>query len=144
MSIEAVLLIAAVLLAASVLISKASERFGVPTMLIFLAVGMLAGSEGVGGIYFDNPRWPRRRAPWPWSTFFSPAAWKPTGGPSGRCGDRDSLLATVGVLSPLFSLGVFVTSALDFSPLEGLLVGSIVASTDAAAVFAISNPKASV
>ena len=43
------------LLLASVLASKASERLGVPALLMFLFVGMLAGSEGLGGIYFDDP-----------------------------------------------------------------------------------------
>ena len=44
----------AVLLLLSVLASKVSERLGVPALLLFLLVGMLAGSEGPGGIYFDD------------------------------------------------------------------------------------------
>ena len=42
------------LLAISVLFSRASQRFGVPIALLFLGVGMLAGSEGIGGIEFTN------------------------------------------------------------------------------------------
>jgi NhaP-type Na+/H+ and K+/H+ antiporter len=55
-SLPSLLLGVAVLLLASVLASKASSRFGVPALLLFLAVGMFAGSDGPGGIAFDYPR----------------------------------------------------------------------------------------
>src|SRR5688572_25399071 len=49
-----ILLIVSVLLLISVLAGKAINRLGVPTLIFFLIVGILAGSEGIGGIYFDN------------------------------------------------------------------------------------------
>src|SRR5690554_5242457 len=55
-SVENVLLVVSVLLIVSVLAGKASFQFGAPTLIFFLVIGMLAGSEGIGGIYFDNPR----------------------------------------------------------------------------------------
>lgn len=54
-SVEYILLVIAVLILVSILANKVSGRLGVPALLIFLVVGMLAGSEGPGGIYFDNP-----------------------------------------------------------------------------------------
>lgn len=54
-SIEYFLLVIAVLIIVSILANKVSGRLGVPALLIFLLVGMLAGSEGPGGIYFDDP-----------------------------------------------------------------------------------------
>src|SRR2546422_8305821 len=55
-SIEHILVAASVLLLLSVLASKASAKLGVPALLLFLVLGMLAGSDGPGGIYFDNAR----------------------------------------------------------------------------------------
>ena len=52
-AIESTILVAGILLFTGVLVSKLSDRLGVPVLLLFLAVGMLAGSEGIGGIAFD-------------------------------------------------------------------------------------------
>ena len=64
--LELVLVLACVLVLVSILASKASGRSGVPALLLFLGIGMLAGSEGLGGIDFDNasprPGGRRRRA----------------------------------------------------------------------------------
>ena len=54
--IEHLLLIGSVLILLSVAITRLSDNLGVPTLLLFLAIGMLAGSEGPGGIYFDDAR----------------------------------------------------------------------------------------
>ena len=55
LSIETILLIIALLLFLSVAASKVSDRFGVPTLFLFLTIGMFAGSDGIGGIYFNDP-----------------------------------------------------------------------------------------
>lgn len=53
---ENFLLVGSILLLVSILAGKTSYRFGVPTLILFLGVGMLAGSEGIGGIHFDDPK----------------------------------------------------------------------------------------
>ena len=55
-SLTTILIGVSLLLIASILSSKASARFGIPSLLIFLIIGMIAGSEGIGYIAFDNPR----------------------------------------------------------------------------------------
>lgn len=136
-----VLLIGSLLLLISVIAGKTSYRFGVPTLVLFLAIGMLAGSEGLGGIYFDDPglaqfigivslnfilfsggldtSWPAIR----------PVLWE------------GITLSTVGVLFTALSLGTFVWLVTDFTIYEGMLLGAIVSSTDAAAVFSILRSK---
>jgi cell volume regulation protein A len=56
LSIETILIAFSVLLMIRIFASKASSRFGIQSLLLFLFVGMIAGSEGIGGIYFDDPR----------------------------------------------------------------------------------------
>ena len=55
MTVTLFLLIGSILLFISVLLSKISARFGIPLLLLFMGVGMLAGSDGIGKIYLDNP-----------------------------------------------------------------------------------------
>lgn len=54
-STENIILIGSILLIASILASKTSFKLGIPVLILFLGIGMLAVSEGIGGIYFDDP-----------------------------------------------------------------------------------------
>ncbi len=140
-AIDHTLLGLAVILLLSVLVSKASDRFGVPALLLFLVLGMLAGSEGVGGIYFDDPIA---------AQFLGAAALALilfAGGLDTTWRDVRPVLgyglalATAGVLLTALAFGVFAYLALGLSLLEGLLLGSIVSSTDAAAVFSVLRSR---
>ena len=53
---ENILLIGSILLFVSLIAGKTSYKFGVPVLILFLAIGMLAGTDGIGGIHFDNPK----------------------------------------------------------------------------------------
>lgn len=140
-SIEYILLVIAVLIILSILANKVSGRLGVPALLIFLLVGMLAGSEGPGGIYFDDP-WVAQAVGVVALTFilFS-------GGLDTRWSEVRPVLPQATVLS---TLGVLLTALLmagiaivlfGVSLLEGFLLGAVVSSTDAAAVFSILRTK---
>jgi len=140
-SIEFIFLSVAVLLVLSAVASKLQDRFGIPALLVFLAIGMLAGSEGFGGIYFDDPAVAKGVG------LFALAVILFSGGldthwESIRGVVKEALtLATVGVLLTALVLGLAAHWILGIPVLEGLLIGAITSSTDAAAVFAILRAK---
>lgn len=140
-SFELILAVAAGLLLISVLISKVSDRSGVPALLLFLGIGMLAGSDGPGGIYFDDPSL---------AQFIGIVALNLilfAGGLDTEWKDVRPVLkygialSTLGVLITAVVVGVAAQYLLDFTLLQGLLLGAIVSSTDAAAVFSILRSK---
>ncbi|HNP72802.1 MAG TPA: potassium/proton antiporter [Kouleothrix sp.] len=136
-AIEYILVVAAGLLIMSVIASKASTRFGIPALVLFLGIGMLAGSEGPGGIYFDDAA--LAQAIGVVSLMFIlfsgglATDWHAIRPVLGR----GLALANVGVALSALMMGLFASYVLGFSWLEGLLLGVIVSSTDAAAVFAV-------
>jgi cell volume regulation protein A len=138
---ENILLVGSVLLLISIIAGKTTDRFGVPTLIFFLVVGILAGSEGVGGIHFDNAQLAQfigtvalnfilfsGGLDTNWQSI-KPVMW------------QGIVLSTLGVLLTALSVGLFVHYSFNFTLLEGLLLGSIVSSTDAAAVFSILRHK---
>src|ERR1041384_1092286 len=136
-SIDHILLAAAVLLLLSVLASKASAKLGVPALLLFLLVGMLAGSDGPGGIYFDNAAWAQSLGVVALALILFSGGLDTQWSSVRRVMWPGLALSTIGVLVTTALVGIFVKIVLGFSLLEGLLLGSIVSSTDAAAVFSV-------
>ncbi|MDR2038224.1 MAG: potassium/proton antiporter [Bacteroidales bacterium] len=136
-----VLLIASILLFISVLVSKTASKTGLPALAIFLFIGMLAGSDGIGKISFNSPAT---------AQFLGIVALcfiLFSGGLDTKLKQikpvlwRGISLSTVGVLITAVTLGFFVHWITDFGLMESMLLGSIVSSTDAAAVFAIFRSK---
>ncbi len=141
LTIENILLIGSILLLLSIIAGKTSYKVGVPTLLFFLAIGMLAGSEGVAGIRFDNPQ-AAQFIGIVSLNFILFSGGLDTNWKYVRPVLREGLaLSTAGVLFTAITVGFFIYWVTDFSIYESLLVGSIVSSTDAAAVFSILRSR---
>ena len=136
-TLNIIYLVGALLIFASIMASTLSARLGVPLLLLFLIVGMLAGEDGILGIEF---------AQYGLANFVGQAALAcilldgglRTSFKSFRVGLKPAItLATWGVLATVMILGIFVTWLLDVDWRLGLLMAAIVGSTDAAAVFSL-------
>jgi cell volume regulation protein A len=139
--LESTLLVAAVLLILGVIASKASGRLGVPALLFFLVLGMLAGSEGPGGIYFDDAALAQSIGVVALAIILFAGGLDTNWATVRPVLYEGVALSTVGVLLTAVLIGQFATLFLDVSLLEGLLLGAIVSSTDAAAVFAVLRSR---
>lgn len=135
--IDDAMLVAGVLLFLGVVTSKISARYGIPMLVLFLGLGMLAGSDGIGGIEFDDPQLAHAVGSLALAIILFHGGLG-TSYASIRSAWKPSLsLATVGVLVTSVITGLAACWILQLSVLQGLLIGSIVGSTDAAAVFSI-------
>ncbi|MCK8779181.1 potassium/proton antiporter [Rhizobium sp. NTR19] len=129
-----VLLVGTILVLVAALSSLLAFRFGAPLLLIFLAIGLAAGVDGLG-IRYENYSFSFMLGSLALAVVLFDSGFM-TPIHSFRIAAAPALtLATLGVIltTGIFSLAAVVL--MDFSLLEGLLLGSIVASTDAAAVF---------
>ena len=135
--VDYVILYGSTLVLAAVLSRKFASRFGVPVLVLFVFLGMLAGSEGIGGIEFEDYRLSHAFGTIALVVILFDGglgthrrqiqlAWRPS-----------LVLATLGVLLTALITGLLASWLIGISILQGLLLGSIVASTDAAAVFSI-------
>lgn len=141
LTIENILLVGSLLLFISIIAGKTSYRFGVPTLLLFLTIGMLAGSDGIGGIQFDDPKIAQFIGVVSLN-FILFSGGLDTNWKSVKPVLREGLaLSTIGVILTAVTLGTFVWLVTDFTIYESMLLGSIVSSTDVAAVFSILRAK---
>lgn len=135
------LLVAAGLMMTGILVSPLSNRIGMPVLLLFLAVGMLAGEDGVGQIRFNDFRTSFLVSNLALAVILLDGGMR-TRLDSFRVGLRPALmLASVGVVLTALIGGLFAAWLLDLPLLVGLLLGSIVSSTDAAVVFNLLQGK---
>lgn len=140
-TIEIYLLITAFLLLLSVVASKLSNTFGIPSLFIFLGLGMLAGSDGILGIHFDNVELAQHIGTLALIFILFGGGLDTTWKAIKPILKQGIVLATLGVFLTAFVVAIGVYYLFDFSFFEALLFGAIISSTDAAAVFAILRAK---
>ncbi|MCD6672584.1 MAG: potassium/proton antiporter [Burkholderiaceae bacterium] len=136
-AIDQLLLVGALVMFAGILLGAFSSRFGIPFLLVFLLVGMLAGENGIGGIDFDDHRLAFVVGNLALAIILLDGGLR-TKLATFRVVLRPSLvLASLGVVLTALPTGLFMAWIFDIDWRLGLLLGSIVGSTDAAAVFAL-------
>lgn len=136
-----ILLLSAIVLLLCIACSGISQRFGVPALFIFILLGMLFGTDGLGKIPFDNYAAAEKICSIALILIIFYGGfgtnWKAAKPVVGKA----MLLSTFGVLVTAALTGVFCALVLKMSFLEGLLIGAIISSTDAASVFSILRSK---
>jgi cell volume regulation protein A len=135
--INAAVLLAGVLLLLGIASSKFSARLGVPVLVLFLSVGMLAGSEGIGRIPFENYDLANSIGSVALALILFDGGLRTSLASVKRVWRPALALSTVGVLLTSLFTGLAAAWLLKMPLLQGLLLGSIVGSTDAAAVFSV-------
>ncbi len=135
------LLIGSILLLLSVVMSKSLSKFGLPILVLFLFIGMISGSEGIGGIDYENYELTHSLS------LVAICLIIFTGGLLTKISDVKPVMTSGIVLS---TLGIFLTTGLvgifchylfHIHLFESLLIGAILSSTDAAAVFTVLRDK---
>lgn len=141
-SMEIYLLATAVLLILCVFASKATGRLGMPTLVVFLGIGVLAGSEGIGKIEFNDASKAQSLGVLALAYILFSGGLDTKWSSIKPILKEGFFLSTLGVLSTCLLIGAFIHYILGLGALESFLIGAIVSSTDAGAVFTVLKSQA--
>jgi cell volume regulation protein A len=131
------ILLAGVLLASGIAAALLADRMRIPGLLLFLGLGMLAGSEGVGGIPFNDPELARTLGTIALVLIIFEGGLNAGWGEIRPVLGTAISLATIGTLLTAVIAGLAAKWIIGLSLLESMIVGSAIAATDSAAIFAV-------
>lgn len=141
MTLYPLLFVIALLTLSGVCASKLSSKFNFPVLLVFLFVGILAGSDGLGGLHFNDAAAANIVGTIALAfILFSggyDTRWRAVKSVIGY----GSILSSAGVLLTAATVGIFCHYGLGFELKWSFLLGAIISSTDAAAVFSILRSR---
>lgn len=135
------LIIAAFIILCCIFGSKISMKFGLPTLLLFILLGMAFGSDGFFKIPFDNYIFAQDISSAALILIIFYGGFGTKWSKAKKAAGRSILLSSVGTVLTAVLVGAFCTLTLGFEPAEGFLLGAVISSTDAASVFAILRSK---
>ena len=135
------LLISAVVIFACIVCNKLSNKIGIPTLIIFIALGMLFGSDGIFKISFDNFEFAEEICTICLIFIMFYGGFNTNWQEAKSVAGKAVLLSTLGVIITAALTGMFCYFVLGFELYEGLLVGAVLSSTDAASVFSVLRSK---
>lgn len=141
MSFAMTVLICAIVLLICIVSSKISNRVGVPVLLLFIVLGMLFGSDGIFGIRFDNFPLAEQLCSIGLIFIMFYGGFGTNWSAAKPVAVKSFLLSSAGVVITAGLTGLFCWFVLGMGLLEGLLVGAVIGSTDAASVFSILRSK---
>jgi cell volume regulation protein A len=136
-----ILLVAGIVLLLSVFASKVMYRFGVPTLILFMSLGILLGSEGIGGIEFDDVGITSSISQLALVVIIFSGGFDTSWKSAKKTAPLSLLLSSLGTLITALLVGTFAHLVFNLGWIEGFLLGSIISSTDAASVFSILRSK---
>lgn len=123
------------------LLNKISSKLGLPTLLLFIFLGMLFGSDGIFKIYFDNYVISEQICSISLIFIMFYGGFGTNWDKAKPIATKSILLSTLGVVLTSLIVGLFCYYVLKFDFLESMLIGAVISSTDAASVFSILRSK---
>ena len=138
---EVYLLLASVVTVICVMFNRVSNRFGVPTLFVFIILGMLFGSDGIFKISFNNYAFAEQICSVALIIIMFYGGFGTNWREAKPVAVKSFILATFGVALTAALLGFFCHFALNIDLVESMLIGSVISSTDAASVFSILRSK---
>ena len=135
------LLVISIVIMCCIFFNKISDRFGLPMLLVFIMIGMMFGSDGIFKIPFDNYSFAEQVCSVALIFIIFYGGFGTKWSEAKQVAGKSLVMSSGGVIITALLTGLFCHYVLHFEFLEGMLVGAVLSSTDAASVFSVLRSK---